>query len=188
MSITTVMSEEHNLILDVLEALEIETTRLEQGGNINIDFCRNFIDFVKVYADSFHHIKEEDILFKVVRKHEFTKDNIAVKDLLSQHNLGRTYIEQLKVAVENHNKSDYLINAKAYCDLMTRHIDLEDNVLFPLIEAALPEDIQEQIITDFVKSDEEKFPKKLKEKYFSVACSLRKQVGLKIKPKSSTSK
>ena len=58
------LSNEHQNILKVVDALLKECNTLELDKPINNDFFLKSIDFIKNYADKFHHAKEEDILFQ----------------------------------------------------------------------------------------------------------------------------
>ena len=58
---TTILSEEHKHILSVIDALSKERKNLESGKELDKDFFSKAIDFIKNYADKFHHAKEEDI-------------------------------------------------------------------------------------------------------------------------------
>jgi len=61
---TQILSEEHKYILEVIAALNRECQSLESGKNLDKNFFEEAIDFIRNYADKFHHAKEEDILFK----------------------------------------------------------------------------------------------------------------------------
>lgn len=73
MNATQILSEEHQNILKVIAAIEKECEKLDSGQKIDEDFFTRSIDFIRNYADKFHHAKEEDILFK-----EFCKDTSKV--------------------------------------------------------------------------------------------------------------
>ncbi len=62
-NVTRVMTEEHQLILRMISLVEKNTTLMEQGQFRNWQFFLDAVDFIRNYADRFHHAKEEDVLF-----------------------------------------------------------------------------------------------------------------------------
>ncbi|MDP3026300.1 MAG: hypothetical protein Q8N63_01225, partial [Nanoarchaeota archaeon] len=58
-----ILIDEHKNILKVIQALENECDSLESGKKIDKIFFEKSINFIRTYADKFHHAKEEDILF-----------------------------------------------------------------------------------------------------------------------------
>src|SRR3989339_54737 len=77
-----ILSKEHEYILKVVDALELEITQLK-NKNINATFFAKIIDFIRNYADKFHHEKEENKLIegarnyiRLIREHIFKENNI----------------------------------------------------------------------------------------------------------------
>ena len=60
---TKILAEEHQNILKIIDALLKECDALKLGEEIDQDFFKKAIEFIRGYADRFHHAKEEDILF-----------------------------------------------------------------------------------------------------------------------------
>ena len=63
-----ILMREHENILKVVEALDRECNLIKRGGGVDEEFFKKVIDFIKDYADKFHHAKEEEILFKEFNK------------------------------------------------------------------------------------------------------------------------
>jgi hemerythrin-like domain-containing protein len=70
---TKILSDEHLNILKVIEALSQECDSIDSRKELDKDFFKNAIFFIRNYADRFHHAKEEDILFK-----ELCKDSVEM--------------------------------------------------------------------------------------------------------------
>ena len=62
-NITRIMVDEHQLILRVITLVERNTALMEQGRFRDWQFFLDAVDFIRNYADRFHHAKEEDALF-----------------------------------------------------------------------------------------------------------------------------
>ncbi len=173
MSATTkILMDEHKNILKLIEALDKEAGFLESGKQINKEFFIKAIDFIRSYADKFHHAKEEDILFK-----EFTKAAEEgcvhcnpVEQMLHEHDLGRGFVKGVEEALKENNKTKLAENAKGYVNLLKEHIFKEDNILYPMAERALGKQ-EENMIKKFMEVEKEK--KEDKEKAIKFVKSLK---------------
>ncbi len=65
------MMIEHRLIEKIVPVLEKELERLNQGGVPDPLLIESAVDFFRTYADRTHHGKEEDILFRELKKKQF---------------------------------------------------------------------------------------------------------------------
>ena len=58
--------DEHVLIKRLLALVPTITDFVEKSETVDKELILNCVDFIRGYADKFHHMKEEDILFKYV--------------------------------------------------------------------------------------------------------------------------
>ena len=139
MTTTQILSDEHKNILKFIEALDKEAEKLEQGKEINKEFFIKAIDFIRNYADKFHHAKEEDILFKEFSKkaEEGCLHCNPVEQMLFEHEEGRKFVKGMSEALEEKNKAKLNENAKGYVNLLKEHIFKEDNILYPMADEVL---------------------------------------------------
>ena len=150
----TILSDEHKNIIKVLDALNKECTALQSGGEIKISFFRKVIDFVRGYADKFHHAKEEDILFVELNNSEAMPCN-PIPQMLHEHDLGRNFIKEMETGLEQENKDMIVENARGYANLLQEHIFKEDNILYPMINEALNDEAKNQILEKFKQVERE---------------------------------
>ena len=121
---------------------------------------------------------------KIVSSFNIMTDNLGVLaeklikyGMLVEHDLGRLYISNLEEAlgkVKNGNeesKLDLIGNAIAYCDLLKRHIDKEDRVVYTFAERELSEELLSEI-SNKCMSYEEKHDM-IKEEYISILNELK---------------
>ena len=172
LSVTALLSEEHQYILKVISAVEKECAIAEDQTIIHEAFWLSIIDFVQNYADRFHHAKEEDILFKEMCRDDVPLPCNPVQQMLYEHEQGRKFVRQLIAALENKNLADMLDNARNYAMLLRSHIHKEDNILYPMADQALSQDVQDKMLAAFKQVEAEKFPADLKEKYQNFANNL----------------
>ena len=172
---TKMLMEEHQNILKVIGALVKECDAIEAGAEVDKDFFEKSIDFIRNYADKFHHAKEEDILFV-----ELCKDTIEMRcdptqQMLHEHDMGRNFVKAMEEGVQENDKEKVLQNARGYAHLLQDHIYKEDNILYPMADEALSQQMQESMLEKFKEAEREKFGDGVKEKYLSLAKELEKR-------------
>ena len=171
---TTVLSEEHKHISKVIEALNNECDAFQQeksGKPIDKAFFTSAIDFIRNYADKFHHAKEEDFLFKefCIAADEGCVHCNPTEQMLHEHELGRGFVKGMEEALQKGNKEKLIENAREYAHLLQEHIFKEDNILYPMADEALKEEIQNNMLKKFKAVEIKKFPHGYKDKYITLA-------------------
>jgi hemerythrin-like domain-containing protein len=124
--------EEHGLIKrwvalipEVIKNLEVESA---EGRQLILDG----IDFIRTYADKYHHAKEEEILFTY-----FDEELDILKVMHADHQKGRSHVKAIGEALETRDKAAIAEHLNAYRDLLTEHIKKEDEILFPWMDKNL---------------------------------------------------
>ena len=158
-----VLIHEHNNIVNMLQILKNQTIRFMNKEDVNLQFYRDFIDFTRNYADKHHHGKEEKILFKYMTE---TLGPVAEKlvthGMLVEHDMGRYYVTTLENAIESFEETGsdedrltIIMAAMAYSDLLKRHVDKENEVVYTFAERSLTEEIMNQIEEETVEFESE---------------------------------
>jgi len=156
--VTAVMVEEHKLILRMIALVETNTELMVEGRFRNWQFYLDAVDFIRNYADRFHHAKEEDVLFRELLAGGMPKENSPVAAMLMAHDQGRAFVSgmeeaaQKALAGESGQMSAIAENARGYADLLRDHIDKEDTILYPLAERILPEGVRPQMVADYASA------------------------------------
>jgi len=171
---TKILSEEHKNILVVVEALVRECDALESGRGLDVAFFKKAIDFIRNYADKFHHAKEEDILFGELCKDTVELHCNPVQQMLYEHDLGRNFVRGMEEGLKEKDKGKVVKNARGYASLLQEHIYKEDNVLYPMADKALNPKIQKVMSEKFKKVEAEKSGK-AKGKYLSIVREFKKR-------------
>ncbi len=156
-NITKGLSAEHQNILKVIDVVLNECEQLEKGKAIDVEFFRKIISFIKNYADGFHHVKEEEILFTAMLKEMDNMHCNPIPVMLHEHDAGREYVKGMEEALLQDNVYKLIENAGGYCFLLQNHIDKEDNVLYPMAEQALNDTQKKQVETLYQKVSEKDF-------------------------------
>jgi len=173
MKVTEILIEEHRNILKFIDVLNNEVNKLEERKEIDKNFFVKAIEFIRNYADKFHHAKEEDILFKEFIKaaEEGCVHCNPVEQMLFEHNQGRDFVKGMEQGLNENNKNKIIENTKGYCKLLKEHIFKEDNILYPMADEALSQKVQEAVLKKFKLAEKQK--KRDKEKALKFVKSLR---------------
>lgn len=130
------------LIPQVLEAFNAEST---EGAQLVLEG----VNFIRSYADRFHHAKEEDILFKY-----FDENSELLKTMLEDHVKGRGHAKAISEAVEKKDREGIVEHLMAYRELLTEHIKKEDEILYPWMDRNLSVTQVGELFSRFIEVDE----------------------------------
>ena len=158
---TKILSDEHQNILKIVSVVVKECDALESGRDLDKNFFMKVIDFIRNYADKFHHAKEEDILFV-----ELCKDTVQMHcnptgQMLFEHDLGRDFVKSMEAGLKENDNKKVAANARGYAQMIQEHIFKEDNILYPMADEALGAEIQASMLERF-KEVETKFEAEIK--------------------------
>lgn len=124
--------DEHVLIKRLLALVPTITDFVESSVEVDKKLVLDCVDFIRNYADKYHHMKEEDILFKCVDEHAE-----IIQIMYKDHDTGRAHIKQVVEGAESGNKAQIKEHLHGYRDLLTQHIKKEDEILYPWIDRQL---------------------------------------------------
>ena len=130
------------LIPDLLERIDVESDEDRQ-------LLLEGVDFIRSYADRFHHAKEEDILFRY-----FDERQEILKAMLDDHERGRGHARAVAEAVGKKDTQAIIEHLLAYRDLLTQHIKKEDEILYPWMEGGLSMKQVGELFSRFREVDE----------------------------------
>jgi hemerythrin-like domain-containing protein len=170
-----IMVKEHENIRRMLKVIRKYCYKIMTCQEVDYDDLYKVIDFIRNYADKHHHGKEEDILFKVMsEKIERLSKNGAITGMYIEHDLGRLYISNLELALEDFKKGndekrlDIIANAISYTDLLERHIEKENTAIYKFAENILPEESKAFIEKECSTIENSAMENGLQEKYISL--------------------
>jgi hemerythrin-like domain-containing protein len=169
---------EHRLIERMLSVIEATLSKIESNHKIDPVFVDIAVDFIRVYADQTHHGKEEDILFRELKKKPLSiEDQRIMKELIEEHMFGRKTTKALIFAntrYRNGDKTalkDIVDNLKTLIEFYPKHIEKEDKQFFPSSRAYFTDEEDQAILKEFWEFDR----KMIHEKYKSVIDGIEKQ-------------
>ncbi|MDS0524368.1 hemerythrin domain-containing protein [Clostridium sp. SHJSY1] len=152
MNALELMIDEHKYIKRMLLVVRKVCYKIVEGEDVNYEDFYSIIDFIRNFADKHHHGKEEQLLFnRMVDEIGLTAEKLVKHGMLVEHDLGRLYISELCTALESlktgndEAKIDIIGSAISYTNLLTRHIDKEDGVVYKFAEKQLSSETLLQI-------------------------------------------
>jgi hemerythrin-like domain-containing protein len=178
MSVTAELFSEHEVILTMLGVLEEIAEQLEKGERIDHHDLGRSVEFVREFADRCHHGKEEDLLFPAMEEVGIPKEGGPIGVMLDEHDLGRSFIRELKEAAHRYQNGDQkarqamITNIRGYVDLLSRHIAKENQVLFPMADHVLGDSIQEKLEHKFKEVQQASLGQERYQDYRSLAEAL----------------
>ena len=157
--VTYVMVVEHRLILRMVALVEKNSELVEKGLFADWQFFLDAVDFIRGYADRFHHAKEEDTLFTALIANGMPEKNSPIEAMHIAHDQGRAFVRGMEAAAtkalagESGHEAAIVENARGYAALLREHIHSEDNILYPLAERTLPADVRPDMIDAYNQAE-----------------------------------
>ena len=137
--------DEHRVILRAIALIP----RLAAGLATGLDAVRRrqvreLLDFVRNFADRFHHAKEEDLLFPL-----FAEAGEIIAAMQTEHETGRGHVRAAAAAAEAGDGATVAARLTAYAALLTEHIRKEDEILYPWMDRALNDSQVGKLFAEF---------------------------------------
>ena len=142
--------DEHALIKRWVALIPDVVARMNIDSDEGRKLVRNGIDFIRSYADRYHHAKEEDILFKY-----FDEDLDILAVMHEDHETARNHVKEITVALERKDKKTVAEHLNAYSELLTEHIKKEDEILYPWMDRNLSDRQVGDLYSKFREKDGE---------------------------------
>jgi hemerythrin-like domain-containing protein len=175
---TEILMEEHRIIERVLDALEAALGRIGTSDKVGPRFFLDAASFIRNFADAFHHMKEEDVLFEALAANGMPKQAGPIGVMLYEHEQGRRFTQGLHAAAERWSggdddaRADVVANGQAYVDLLRQHIMKEDGILFPMAAQFLSPAEQERVLADFARVEKDRAEPGARDKSLALAADL----------------
>jgi len=144
------MVDEHTLIKRFLALIPkvIEYVNLETDEGLEL--INNGINFIRNYADKYHHAKEEDQTFKY-----FDESLEILKVIRKDHVKVRAHVKAMLEAIEQKDKEKLAEHLIAYSKILPEHRKKEDEILYPWMDRNLTTTQIGNLYTKFNEIDEE---------------------------------
>ena len=175
--------QEHRLIEQVLATLDDACQALRRGMPPDPRFFLDAVDFVRTFADGWHHGRDERQLLPLLEECGVSHEYVPVDRVLDDHRHGRAYVGLMAAAAARLGEgsrlavADFIGGASLYTALLRRHIALEDRTLYPLATAVLEPGARLELAECFA-DEERRLGVGTPRRYRELAESLARRLGL----------
>jgi len=158
-----ILSDEHALIRQALKNFAVAAQQLQQGERPPVVFFRKALQFIRDFVQTFHHFKEEHVMFVQLAQKKHGEIDAQIDALKSQHEHARELVSGMVNALDGYADGDdvqtgrLLENLVSYSAFLQRHIHREDHVFYPLVANTLDETEMNGLLVEF-KRETEKSP------------------------------
>jgi len=168
---------EHRLIEKMIVILKERLVKIKEKKLVDPIFIDVAVDFIRTYADKCHHGKEEDILFRDLKKKSISSEHEKImEELIQEHIFARKTTGDLVDAKNQYvnGKKDALNkvveNMKILVEFYPKHIEKEDKHFFIPVMEYFSKEEQDKMLQEFWDFDKIL----IHEKYKKVVEELRK--------------
>ncbi len=171
------LKHEHRVIEQAMRALDGMCLRMIAGGAVPDEELSKLLDFIRNFADQFHHVKEETLLFPALEQIGVRKENGPLAFLRNEHETERTLLAELELAVEDYRRNQaankrFVSAALQYKDHLIGHMQQEEAILFRLAEEIMDDQAKDSLIRAFAEENAKAL--ELSRRYEQLATALEK--------------
>ncbi len=183
-SSTEILKEEHKVIKRMLTILNVASEKLEKGEEVSPSVFKKAIDFIRIFADSCHHGKEEETLFPFIEQRGIPREGGPTGVMRMEHEQGRNFVKALASAVTKYEQGDenakaaIIENARGYTELLAQHIPKEDDILYPLADRVLSSSEQKELSEKFESIEKERIGEGKHHEYVHLVEELEEQLEI----------
>lgn len=143
---TEELKEEHRLIERMLAIASAAADKLDRGESVDPEVFEGAAEFFREFADKCHHAREERLLFQRMVEKGMPSDSGPIAVMLHEHEEGRAHVRSIAELAKGKrlesDRRELVRHVREYVDLLTHHIQKEDNILYSIADDMLaPEDV-----------------------------------------------
>ena len=155
MKATEDLKHEHDAVLVALRILDKVAAAVAAQDEHAPAHLEQLLDFFQGFVDRCHHGKEEDVLFPELERRGVPRDGGPIGVMLSDHEVGRGHVRAIAEGLARVKRGDtggaamITEHAGAYRQMLQAHIYQENNILFPMADRVVPEDVADELCEQF---------------------------------------
>ena len=142
-----IMTREHYPIIEVASVLSAMRTT----HDIDSETLRMVIEFIRKFADLYHHEKEEKVVFEQAKKKRI--DTSPIDAMEKEHEMTRSRVREALASLEKGDLKNAIVNLREWANFIPDHIDRENHSLFPGLDMVFGENEREILLREFSRID-----------------------------------
>src|SRR5215475_9429813 len=151
------LHHEHRVIEQAMRAVEGMCFRMRAGDDAPGEELSKLLDFIRNYADRFHHAKEEAHLFPALEQIGVRDEGGPLAFLRDEHETERRLLGDLELAVEEYRHDSkagekFVSTALQFRDHLIEHMQKEEAILFILVEEMLDDRVKDALTRVFAEA------------------------------------
>jgi hemerythrin-like domain-containing protein len=172
------LKQDHDDIRTMVAVLAEMASRLDAGVDVPPDDIREVIGYMDVFVNRCHNEKEERVLFPALEEAGLRGDGGPLEVMTAEHQLEMNFLAGMNDALGRHASGDAQAGqmitqyARDYAALLSRDMEQEDQLIFPLAEQQLPPNRQEGMALQFEEIERTVLGPKRHEPYHAMAHEL----------------
>jgi hemerythrin-like domain-containing protein len=173
------LKAEHEAVLLTIRIMDKINTKFKKGVTVDAGHLEQILEFLQVFVDRCHHGKEEKVLFPAMVGAGIPQQGGPIGVMLYEHDEGRSFVQGFKKGVEGYRKGEdgavelIIDNSKNYGELLTAHIDKENNVLYVMAERVLSPQKMAELERAFAQIEENEIGPNKHEEFHNILHTLR---------------
>ncbi|MBI2953968.1 MAG: hemerythrin domain-containing protein [Chloroflexi bacterium] len=184
MRATEALKEDHRVIERMLRVLFVASQQLQRGEEVDPQIFSKALDFIQNFSDKCHHHKEEDNLFPTLQQRGVPKEGGPIGMMLVEHDEGRQHVREFASALDKYEKGDrspavkngIISHVMSFVQLLSQHIDKEDNILYAIADDVLSAADQADLVHRFHEIEENTIGPGTHERYVKMVDDLERAV------------
>jgi len=155
-----VLFDEHEIIISAIDIAKEADKLIASNEIVYEKLIRDLISFFRLYADQYHHYKEEQILFpEMSKKNELLEDGV-IKEMFENHEDFRDMIKNIETFLDKKEYVKAQQQLNSYAEALLDHIAVENDEVFQMAESLFEKEELEKIYFRFDDCDREVGEKK----------------------------
>jgi len=152
---TEMLRQDHEDIQTVLAILAEMSNRLEEDADVPPDDLATVLRYLDVFVTQSHNAKEEEALYPALAEVGLPPDSGPIALMMAEHQMVQNFLGGLHEAIARYKPGDsddgHMIAeyARNYALLFSKHIEQEDQVIYPVADQRLPAEEQDQLAKRF---------------------------------------
>ena len=174
------LHQDHHNLARVLRIMESQLERLRKGDHEDLYLLHDATRYIHNYPDLIHHPKENKV-FEIFKSRSNEADEIVAKLSKQHQELPQATVKfqlMLDDAINGQglvNREELVEKIKGFIANEWEHMNLEEDVLFPLIETTLTDEDWAHLDDQISKTNDPLFSEMIEESYDNLYQSIKTQ-------------
>ncbi len=173
-----IIEDEHRSLWRILASMQAVADELAAGSAVEAGFFTALFDYIEEFMDGCHHAKEDEFLFVAMRRRAPQQTLQLIEKLEADHSKGEQALQNLRLLQRQmyqasssakagalQTRSRFIQSLRTYAELLHKHIQTEEQEIFPLARKVLTEQDWLPINQAFMDNDDPLFGTNARAKY-----------------------